>query len=56
MKNKNRAQQMTLTHESKPLRFTLANLIESSSPKLLRGLVVGGCLLFWLIVGLFVFL
>ncbi|MBO9446713.1 hypothetical protein [Ruegeria sp. R14_0] len=55
MNNKNRAQQMTLAHESKTLRFNLANLIESASPKLLRRLVIGGCLLFWLVVGLFLF-
>ncbi|WP_170416475.1 hypothetical protein [Ruegeria atlantica] len=56
MNDKNRAQQMTLVHESKPLRFNLANLIDTASPKLLRRLVIGGCLLFWLIVGLFIFL
>ena len=55
MNNKNRAQQMALVHESKTLRFNLANLIETASPKLLRRLVVGGCLLFWLIVGWYVF-
>lgn len=46
---------MALVHENKTLRFNIIEMIESASPKLLRRLVIGGCLLFWLVVILFVF-